>query len=60
MYNIHNFIESISVKEWRYGEDKRKKYLSALLNVKIIYTDFLTKHPECEKDVKYKFFVKYF
>jgi hypothetical protein len=57
---IYTFIESIPVREYHYAGDKTKKYLSAQLNAKIMYSKFLNDHPECKENVKYKFFLKYF
>lgn len=56
---IHEFINSIPVKQVHYASIL-KKYLSADLNVKILYEGFIKQHPECIDIVKYKFFLKYF
>lgn len=55
---IHSFVDNIPVNQVHYS-NTIKKYLSSQLNVKIMYTMFMAKHPECQ-NVKYKFFLKYF
>lgn len=56
---VHQFIDNIPVKQV-HCSNIIKIYLSAELNVKIVYKKFLKKHQESKEKVKYKSFLKYF